>query len=350
MNIALDISPLSSGHKVRGVGFYLKHLKDGLEKYFPNEQYTFFQEGEALPNNLDVVHYPYFDPFSFSLPRNKKQKTVVTVHDLTPLVMKKEFPVGIKGRLRWEIQKRVLRGVDAIITDSEASKNDIVRLVGIQEKKVSVVYLAAGEGFERFMIQDSRFKNLREKYHLPEKFVLYVGDATPNKNVPALLEACIQKNMPLVLVGKALASSDFDHSHPWNKDLVQVEKLAKENKNILRLGFVPDDDLVSLYNLATVFVFPSLMEGFGLPVLEAMACGCPVICGKVSSLPEVAGEAAYYVDVAHVDALAQGIEEVFNNSKLQEELQGKGLEQVQKFSWQKTAEGTVEVYREVVAG
>lgn len=347
MRIGIDISPLSSGHKVRGVGFYLKHLKSAMEKYFPQENYIFFQEGEDFPTDIDVVHYPYFDPFSLSLTRNKKQKTVVTVHDLTPLVMKKDFPVGIKGRLRWEMQKRVLRGVDAIITDSEASKKDIVRLVGVSQKKVSVVYLAAGESFKRLSNIQQLTSNISKKYHLPGKFVLYVGDATPNKNVPMLLQACIKKNMPLVLAGKALASSDFDHNHPWNKDLVHIEKLAKENKNILRLGFVSDEDLVAIYNLATIFVFPSRMEGFGLPILEAMACGCPVVCGKVSSLPEVAGEAAYFVDIRSVDALAEGIEKVFDDSQLQKELSEKGLEQVKKFSWKKTAEETMEVYKKV---
>ena len=122
MKIAIDISPLQSGHKVRGVGFYLTYLKKALLTYYPDNDYTFFHQGEEIDKSVDLVHYPYFDPFFMTLPLIKKRKTVVTVHDLTPLVFPEHFPAGMKGNLRWQLQKYNLRHVDGIIADSEASK------------------------------------------------------------------------------------------------------------------------------------------------------------------------------------------------------------------------------------
>src|SRR5579872_7086795 len=105
MKIAIDISPLSSGHKVRGVGFYLQHLKDALMKYFPEHEYIWFEKPSEIPKDVDLVHYPYFDPFSLTLPFKRLQKTVVTVHDLTPLIFPEDFPSGFKGTLKWRLQR-----------------------------------------------------------------------------------------------------------------------------------------------------------------------------------------------------------------------------------------------------
>ncbi len=347
MNIAIDISPLSTGHKVRGTGFYLTHVKEALLTYFPEHKYTFFQQGDMLPEDIEIVHYPYFEPFSQTLPFKRKYKTVVTVHDLTPIVMKNEFPVGIKGKLYWQVQKHALKGIDAVITDSISSQHDIERIVGIPQRKIHVVYLAAGEYFKQ-ITDKVLLSKIKEKYHLPDQFVLYVGDATRNKNVPLLVNACIEKNIPLVLVGKSLSQKDFDHNHPWNKDLATVERLVDSSSLVQVLGFVSDEDLVGIYNLATTFVMPSLYEGFGLPVLEAMACGCPVISSSKSSLPEVAGDAAYYADMTSKQQLIEAIENVLDNKKFQKELSLKGLEQSQKFSWKQTAQETVRVYKDIL--
>lgn len=347
MKIAIDISPLSSGHKIRGVGFYLKHLKNALEQNFSTISFSFFSKSEEIPQDVDIIHYPYFEPFFVTLPLAKKKPTVVTVHDLTPLVLSHLFPIGIKGRIKWEVQKRLLRSVDAIITDSENSKNDIARIVGYPKEKIHVVYLAAGEEFKRITNNQYPISNIKKKYSLPEKFALYVGDVTPNKNLPRLVKACIQANVPLVMVGKSLVAKEYDRSNPWNKDLVEVQRLVKENKSLISLGFVESEELVALYNLATVFVMPSLYEGFGLPVIEAMACGCPVIASTKGSLPEVAGEAALYVEAEDIENISDGIKKVMGDNALQKKLSKKGLEQVEKFSWKKTAEQTVKVYETI---
>jgi len=352
MNIGIDISPLKQGnfiqHRVRGTGFYINNLKSSFLKYFPNNKYTFFIRCEKLSKNVDLVHYPYFEPFFLTLPFFSKYKTIVTVHDLTPLVFPKYFPRGVKGELKWQMQKMSLKKADAIITDSESSKKDIIKYAGAKPDKVNVVYLAAGDEFRKKNLSHGQIDLLRKKYRLPGKFVLYVGDVTWNKNLPRLIEACLKADIPLVLAGKALLSSDFDRRNPWNQDLVKVQELCIGKKNIIRIGFISDDDLVRLYNIATAFVMPSLYEGFGLPIPEAMSCGCPVISSKEGSIPEVAGDAAFYVDAYDIDSITGGIKEVFSSTDLQKELSEKGLIQSKKFSWKQTAEDTIKVYNEVL--
>src|SRR3989344_930681 len=353
MKIAVDISPLKSEHylqhRVRGTGFYLENLKSSFLKYYSHNKYIFFTRGEKLPNDIDVIHYHYFEPFFLTLPVFSKNKTIVTVHDLTPLVFPDHFKSGLKGNLKWQIQKLALRNAGTIITDSESSKKDIIKYAGISSAKIRVVYLAAGEEFERFKTDDLRVRKIKEKYHLPEKFSLYVGDATWNKNLPRLIEAASKAKAPLAMVGKALIDKDIDIHNPWNEDLVRIQELSEKDKNVFRLGFIPQEDLVALYNTATLFVMPSIYEGFGLPILEAMSCGCPVVASKGGSLPEVVGEAGRFVDPYDVESIANGIKEVFNDPSLQKELSQKGIIQAKKFTWEKTVEKTMGVYKSVVA-
>jgi|ERR1700722_2851645 len=348
MKIAIDVSPLQSGHKIRGTGFYLTYLKRALLNYYPENDYHFFTQNESISQSVDVVHYPYFDPFFLTLPFNKKHKTVVTVHDLTPLIFPSHFPAGLKGNVNWQIQRFNLRKVDGILTDSKASKNDIERIVGVLEEKVSVAYLAAGEEFTRVESGKLKVESLRNKYDLPNEFILYVGDVTWNKNLPRLLKAVSKITIPLVMVGKSLISTDFDKTNKWNSDLIEIQKLAQQNKNVKMLGFVSTEDLVALYNLATVFVFPSVYEGFGLPIVEAMQSGCPVIISHEGCMPEVGGSAVEYFDGYNTESLANAITKVLNSKKLQNELSQKGTEQAKKFSWKETAGKTIEAYKKAL--
>lgn len=352
MKIAIDISPLKSGHylqhRVRGTGFYLQNLQASLEKYYPEKNYIYFKRGDLLEGKIDVIHYPYFEPFFLTLPVFSKNKKVVTVHDLTPLAFPNHFKPGLKGKLKWQIQKLALKNADAIITDSESSKKDIIKYAGVTAERISVVYLAAGEEFKMINDKGLMIKEIRRKYKLPEKFALYVGDVTWNKNLPRLIKAVSKINVPLVMVGKALIDKEIDMQNPWNRDLVEVQELARENKNVFRLGFVSSKDLVALYNAATLFVMPSIYEGFGLPVLEAMSCGCPVVASKEGSLAEVVGTAGKYVDPYDINSIVNGINEVFNSPSLQKELSQKGIIQSKKFTWQKTAKETMDVYKGIV--
>lgn len=353
MNIAIDISPLESGHylqhRVRGTGFYLQNLKASLPKYFPQNKYIFFNRGDSLSGKIDVAHYPYFEPFFLTLPVFSKNKRVVTVHDLTPLVFPENFKAGLKGMLKWQLQKIALKNADAIITDSESSKKDIIKYAGIKDSKIKVVYLAAGEEFVRIQNSESIIQNLKKRYQLPEKFVLCVGDVTWNKNLPRLIQAVKKVNIPLVMVGQALVEKNVDLTNPWNKDFTKVLELIDGDEDIVRLGFIPKEDLILLYNIATVFAMPSIYEGFGLPILEAMSCGCPVVTSKEGSIPEIAGNAAINVDAYSIDSISQGIHEVFDNLSLQKELSEKGIKQSKKFTWHKTAGETMRVYRSVIA-
>lgn len=350
MKVAIDHSPIAdkdkTSHKIRGTGFYTKHLISALLKYHPENEYILFTSGEKMRGKADVFHYPYFEPFFLSLPLRKLGKTIITVHDVTPLVFPQDFPVGVKGKIKLQLQKKVIKRMDAIITDSESSKKDIERILRIPKNKVFSIPLAAADEYKKITISKTEKEELLKKYDLPEKFILYVGDATPNKNLKRLVTASRELDIPLAMVGGALTKK-VDRDHPWNKDLIYVQDEAQRNPLIHLLGFVSDEDLVKLYNVTTVFVFLSYYEGFGLPVLEAAACGTPIVTTKLGSIPEVIGSAALFVDPYDLISIKSAIKQVFMNKALQEELSKKALIQAKKFSWEKTADMTVKIYEEV---
>ena len=351
MKIAIDISPLKTGHylshRVRGTGFYLTNLRNSLEKYYPKNEYVYFTRGDKFTKKTDITHFPYFEPFFLTLPFNMPKNSIVTVHDMTPFVFPKHFPSGLKGKLKWHIQKESLGKASAIITDSQSSKKDIAKFTGISEDKIFVVYLSAGEHFKKPETGNWKQEIVR-KYNLPEKFALYVGDITWNKNLPNLIRAINKTQIPLVIVGKTFANKEFNKNNPWNSGIKQSQELAGKNPNVIPLGFVSDEELVGIYNLATVFVMPSYYEGFGLPIIEAMQSGCPVVTSRNGSIPEVAGEAVYYVDAGNVESIKDGIEKVFSSKSLQLELSKKGLDLAGFFSWEKTAKETMNVYKKVM--
>ena len=330
MKIAINTGSLSSASQNRGIGFYTSRLIAELET-IPSIQLIKFEK--KIPPGVDLVHYPGFNPFQFSFPLINPLPFLVTIHDLIPLKFSSRFPPGIKGKLRWLIQRGLLLSAAGIITDSQASKADLVKLTELSPGKIHVIYLAA----------DKVFQPLKpiNKFSLPKKFVLYVGDVNYNKNLPFLIQVCLANNYPLVLVGKQLVEKDYDRRHPENQDLIKVQSLIKANPNrIFPLGFLPTQDLVMIYNLAAVYVQPSLDEGFGLPVLEAMACGCPVLIGPADSLSEIAGSAAGEFNENNLKLYWQSPTLRLKMAKL-------GLAQAAKFSWEKTAQETIKVYESV---
>lgn len=339
MKIAVDITPLSSGHKVRGVGVYTDNLVKALRQYDKHNSYIFFTRTELIPKDADLVHYPYFDPFFLTLPLKKQTKTVITIHDLIPLVFPKWFPSGIRGRIKWEIQKLSLRGVRAIITDSKCSKKDIIRFTGFPKDKIHVIYPAPGPEFRR-LNNTLLLRCIRVKYNLPEKFILYVGDVNYSKNIFGLIKAfrfyTSEVNaIKLVLVGKAFK----DELLIETQQIIQLIKSLGLNDRVIRLGWISQEDLPAIYNLAAVYCQPSFYEGFGLPVLEAMACGTPVVAANASSLPEICGEAAIMVNPYDSENMAEGI-----TRGLDKELQKKGFVNVEKFSFRKMAAETIRIY------
>lgn len=351
MKVAIDISPVSkelpqSGHKVRGAGMYIEGLMNALKKDKDDNSYTFFDRTEKVYKDAELIHYPYFEPFFRSLSILHRKKTVVTVHDLIPLIFPEHFPAGIRGKFSWQMQKFALKKANAIITDSYCSKKDIEKIAKIDQRKIYVVYLAAAEVFKKISDRNA-LERVREKYSLPKEFVLYVGDATWNKNLPNLIRATKKLDINLVMVGKALSEANYDRLNLWNADRVEIERLVEGDDKIQRLGFLPQDDLVAVYNLAKLFVMPSHYEGFGLPILEAMQSGCPVVCTDKGSLKEVAGNASLFIEPGE-ESIKDGIKEVWDNERLRSKLSKKGLENAKKFSWEKTAKDTINIYKKVI--
>jgi len=345
IKVAIDISPLSTASKFRGVGMYTRKLIEALEHQDGLQILTF--EGKKIPANADLIHYPYFFPFSLTLPFFPTKKFVVTIHDLTPLVFPKAYPPGLKGNLKFLIQKLLVKKAAMVITDSQSSSADIVKFTGYPKEKIAVIYLSAESELKK--ISDDKILNtIREKFNLPDKFVLYIGDVNYNKNLPALVQACRLVKIPLVIVGKQALSTDFNPSHVENRSLVELNNLVEGKKDVIRTGFVTQEEKTGLYSLASVYCQPSLYEGFGLPVLEAMACSCPVVAGRTSSLPEIGGEAALYVDPYNIDDISRGIKTVVENNALRVKMIKEGLIQVKKFSWEKTAQETIKTYSHVI--
>ena len=266
MKVGINIRPLHSGHKLRGIGYYTESLLNALEKDEDINIVRFSNLKEL--KDVDLVHYPWFDLYFHSLPIRKKIPTVVTVHDVIPLIFKDKYPVGLKGNLNFLLQKFALRRTDAIITDSNASKLDICKFLNVKEEKISVIPLAANEDFK--ISGETKLIFIKRKYNLPDDFLLYVGDVNWTKNVPFLIEGfhrIIQNpnldKVKLVLVGSAFLKKVDDINHPELAPLKRVNKSIKElnlESKIIRMGDIDKDQLVAFYNLATIYIQPSLMR------------------------------------------------------------------------------------------
>lgn len=340
MRIAIDTTPLQTGHKLRGTGFYTKQFIEALQEYESKYSYYFFTRGQIVPKNVDLVHYPYFEPFFLTLPFAKNKPTVVTVHDLIPIAYPKHFPKGIRGEIKWQIQKASLRTVRAVITDSKASQEDIEKLTGFPSDQTYVVYLAPS----------AVFRPASGRLKLPRRFVLYVGDVNWNKNIPGLLQAfnMAQKSiqdLKLVLVGAQFLNEKLVETREINKIIDELHL----DKEVIRLGFVKDEELAVIYSLASVYVQPSFAEGFGFPILEAMACGCPVAASNVSSLKEIAGPSRLF-DPTKSEDISKGILDVLKKSGSErEKLIKEGGKWLERFSWKNVAHETVAVYEKALA-
>ena len=343
MKVAIDISPLETGHKARGIGSYTQRLTEEFNKRDWGIEFEFFKNPTSPPP-ADVVHYPYFDLFFHSLPIKKSTGRVVTIHDVIPLVFPDYFPVGIKGYINLFFQKKALKNVDAIICDSQTSKKDIVSKLSFPQDKIHVIYLAAGSNFNPITDENTLF-SVSKKYNLPKKFVLYVGDVNWNKNLQNLLEAVKIAKVNLVIVGKALT----DDSLTQVEEIDRIIKKLGLQKQVIKTGYVSENDLISIYNLASLTILPSFYEGFGLPVLESMACGTPVVCSNVASLAEITNNSAIFCDPSDPNDIAQKIAHALNLSKKQRQnLSQKLVKHASKFSWQKVARQTINVYKSVL--
>ena len=288
----------------------------------------------------DVFHAPHY-----VLPTAVRCRSVVTIHDCIHLM----FPQYLPNRAAYAYARASMwsaaRHADRILTVSEASKRDILHFFNVPPDKISVVYNAIDE---RFWIEPNGedVARVRERFQLDHGFVLYAGTIKPHKNLVRLIEAFAQLRTGEFGELKLLIIGDEISKLPALRRAVHSHKL---HKHVRFLGFVPDETLAVLYRLAAVFVFPSLYEGFGLPPLEAMASGTPVVTSNVSSLPEVAGDAAVLVDPYDVDSIVDGVRRVLTDPELAAELRRKGLVRARGFSWERSVARTHDLYRLVAS-
>lgn len=354
MKVAVNIFPLNSAHKNRGIGYYTQNLVDKLKEDKEIELQPFNNISEV--RDADVVHYPWFDFFFNTLPQKKVAPVVVTVHDVIPLLFKDKYPVGIKGKINYFLQTRSLKRCDAVITDSNTSKIDISKHLKIESEKINTIYLAADSDFR--VLSENKCILIKKKYMLSDRYLLYVGDANWIKNLPLLIEAFKElikdksfSDVKLLLVGGVFLKKVEDINHPELESLKITNRMIKNfqlEDKIIRPGSISKEDLVGLYNLATVYIQPSLYEGFGLPVLQALACGTPVISSSAGSLKEVGGSAAIYFNPNNVSGLVALVKEVLQSKSLQNKLNKLGLSQAQKFSWDKCILETKAVYSKIL--
>ncbi|MBI3912727.1 MAG: glycosyltransferase family 4 protein [Chloroflexi bacterium] len=291
------------------------------------------REGVAL------AHVPYF-----ASPLFPATRTVVTIHDLIPLILP-DYRGGPLVRAYTQLVALAARRADAVIADSECSRRDIVDRLGIAPERVHVIYLAAHARFQP-QSDPARLDAMRRKYALPEKFLLYLGGFDSRKNIRVLLEAFsllpefYQAGYRLVFAGVNLGAD--------SKFFPDPERIAREiglpDDAVRVIGWVREEDKPALYAAAEIFLFPSFYEGFGLPPLEAMACGTPVIASNTASLPEIVGDAALTADPHSPLAWAESIRVVVNDATRRAEMRARGIAQAKKFSWTRAAEETLAVY------
>ncbi len=299
-------------------------------------------EQSALPllarrHHLSILHSPHY-----TLPLLTNCKTIVTFHDMT-FFLYPQLHQGYK-RVFFKTSIRLsARRANAIIADSESTRRDILRILKPNAQHVFAIPLGISEKFRR-IVNVLEIERIRSKFNLPERVVLYVGTLEPRKNLPVLMRTFKELvdrglNYSLVIVGKK----------GWQyAEIFQTLEHSGIQERVIFLDYVPETDLPFLYNAADLFVYPSLYEGFGLPVLEAMACGVPVITSNVSAMPEMAGDAGLLVDPRNTDEWADAMQLVLTDRALHDKLAYKGLERSKLFSWERTARETLAVYEHVV--
>jgi len=363
-----------------GIGTYIRSLVHALSTVDKENRYTLVSgPGEVrtlsgLPANfgtavygrsdsdvLDHVLFPIFlrqlSPDLVHIPLNRvpllmMSPYVVTIHDMANLFFGEEELTSFRIHARHFRFKRGLQRARRIIAVSDATRRDVESRMGIPPQRIRRVYNAPDPGFLSHNTPDEERQRIMERYQINHPFLLYAGNIRRHKNVPRLVEAFAvlreqlathpkYKDLRLVIIGDTISQ------YPAVRQAVIKSKM----EHVVRfLGFVPFDTLHCFYVMASAFVFPSRYEGFGLPPLEAMTCGTPVVTSNVSSLPEVVGDAAMLVNPENVFDIARGIKEVLLDDELRAELVRRGLAQSRRFSWEHTAQQVLEIYQEAARG
>lgn len=368
MRIAIDARG-ANWYSGTGIGTYTREIIKYLLKYDAANEYNLYWWGtnykELYNENVSITiaskkHHKFFEetfiPMNlknksidiYHVPQNgiglSEQKSCInisTIHDLIPYVMPETVGKGYLKRFISQMPQ-IIQNSDILITVSEFSKKDIMRIFDMPEDRIKVTPLAADSIFMPLDKQSAK-KFIKENYKIKNDFILYIGGFSPRKNVKSILLAFsrIYKNLSRDLRVIILGPSKDEHSF-----LIELcESLAIEDL-VHFPGYVPNEHLPYFYNACSVFVYPSLYEGFGLPPLEAMSCKVPVITSNVSSIPEVVGDGAVLINPFDTEEFKDALEMVLENPSFSNELADKGYIRSREFSWKKTAENTLNVYRE----
>jgi glycosyltransferase involved in cell wall biosynthesis len=320
------------------------HLGENFRPVLDSSPGYSVREQLTVPFDLQRAQVDLFHAPHYVLPPLTPCRSVVTIHDCIHLRFPQYLPSRIahtyaRGSL-WIATHRASR----ILTVSEASKRDILSFFNVPESKIDVIYNAIDERFWEPPPPDE-IERVRERYQLHAPFILYAGNIKPHKNLERLIEAFHTLKKRGFDEVKLLIIGDEISRYPTLRRAVHRHQL---HKHVRFFGFVQDKTLAILYRLAGVFVFPSLYEGFGLPPLEAMASGTPVITSNVSSLPEVVGDAALLIDPYQSDAIADAMERLLTDTALREDLRCRGLARARHFSWERSIARVRQIYDEVL--
>ncbi|MCG9966624.1 glycosyltransferase family 4 protein [Pelotomaculum terephthalicicum JT] len=372
----IGINALQLTARNSGIGQYIYNMISSLISLNINEYYLYLSRGNARPEwlgqrGVDIKEIPfckeqvilrnlyelfylgqdlsrddlsvYWSPdtkIPLLIPKNIP--FVVTVHDLA--IIKEPETYKYSRVVYWRrLFQHAIQKSSYVVAISQTTRNDLIELMDVSPEKIKVVYNGVSAQFKP-VENTNILMRVAKKYCLPEKFLLFVGLFSPRKNIAGILRAfSILKNeyqIPhrLVMVG--------EKGWRYRADLELVQSFGLE-KQVFFPGFVEDEDLPAVYNLADVFVFPSLYEGFGLPVLEAMACGIPVVTSNISALPEVVGKAGILVNPHEPEEIATGIHRLISNKKLSSELAKAGLKRSRHFLWENAARELLKVFREI---
>jgi glycosyltransferase involved in cell wall biosynthesis len=323
--IVFDPTKKDTLSQVRGVGRYLQLLKEN----FPD--WIFSNKLQVTSYKLQVFINPFFNflqpPLTF---KRLAKKQIAVLHDLIPLKYPDKFPAGIRGSFNIFLNKLVLKNYDLVVTDSFASKKDIIQILRLPEEKIKVIYPCLPKSFLKLKIENSKFnKNLKLKI---ENFVLYVGDATWNKNLVNLAKAIKIANVSCIFVGKVFGKK-IENSNPWQKEFNEFIEITNDDKRFILKGFVTDYELVKLYQQAILNILVSRDEGFGFSYLEAANFGCPSVLSHIPVLKEVsAGQGAIFADPNDPEDIADKLKKLVSDENLRRELSLEAQKQAKDFN------------------
>ena len=351
-----------------GIGRYVVNLASALQRVAPDLSLILLRDPSAAAQRLALPDLPALDCAAspFALPQQWRVRSIlrqsraalyhsayylmpyapgipsmVTCYDLIPLVYPQYFTATQRLIFR-TAHVLALRTTRVTLAISAATKNDLVRFFHVDPRRIVVTPLAAAAHFQP--PSRAEVNRVKQHYALPDRYVLYFGSNKPHKNVPRLVEAFAASSARASGIDLVIAGH-WDERYPQAKEL--AERLSLKER-VRFIGPVQDNDLPALYGGTELFVFPSEYEGFGLPVLEAMACGAPVVCSNRSSLPEIAGDAALLCDPHDVAALARALEQALTDWDLRAGLQQRGLERAAQFTWEQAASQTLKMYRTIL--